>query len=1022
MDQQVLQVLRETLSPEEAVRQNAEVQLKQLFFHPEAGLSLSRILLAQDVNIAQRQSAGVLLQQYILKHWSGISHVFEDPSTPNEIKAQIRPIIFSGLSDPQRKIRMASAFALSTIARFDWPDEYPDLLSSLVGLLHTGSPVSVHGSMRVIAEFVKNDLSEDQLLPVVRDLLPALLQVLGDSNTHSYTTRSECVATFRQVLRMLETVREEHPAAVKQALEEIGDIWLGAFRTLLSLNARTEVEASWDSLGLRIEIFRTLTTVQSSFPRLLTPHLPLYLSTTLSNLTSLLPTFQTYYLSSAPDAPEPPSPTSDAGFVVPKNDLDDMACAAFDFVTPLVRLPKMKGEMISGENGERAGGLAEGLEEEWLEDANAFVMDDDEETEQYGLRTVGINLIGAMMDKYPRPIALLLQSQTQQIVSESAQLRQQGVLEWWKPLEAVLATLGGLSDDIRDRLDSERESGEAASIDLGYLFDQVIPRLLDQSDTPFLQGRAFVFASHFASLLPEHLATQYLAAAVSALQSEAVSIPVKISAVKTIKNFCRFVQPSILHPQTRSILSLLLPLLGQTTGETLYLLLETVRAVVGLDQELLTPDSVLEVTDRIYETWEANTSDPVITAITEELFEALASRPLLVGTIVTRLSPRLAALIGTRPDEDCIHVPGEAVQLANSLIRSRGGPVEVDLINGVTGAVVGVLAGTDDMDVIQVSSSSLLTPRHAADGTPGLTALFHLLARFLSPSFSESGGIFTGELIMHLFRKAGGSIGDVLPGLLRAVVGRLASAKLPSFIQSLVLPFAYLFETEHTVSTIDLLSQFSVPTPDGSERGALDLVLNAWCETCETISGSWNIRVSDLGMAKLFLHPDPRVSAVAVRGEMIVDASNRDVIMTRSKARAAPPKYTQIPFPVKALKLLLKDLQALGGKKGSAGGRDDPEIEEDDGDEDWDDDDPLGDAGEDEFQYLSSWLENGQGDSDTQDDDEDLRSDPIAQIDLSAHLTDILRGCYTSNANGMHGMVDGLTEGEKGILRGVLTL
>lgn len=49
-------------------------------------------------------------------------------------------------------------------------------------------------------------------------------------------------------------------------------------------------------------------------------------------------------------------------------------------------------------------------------------------------------------------------------------------------------------------------------------------------------------------------------------------------------------------------------------------------------------------------------------------------------------------------------------------------------------------------------------------------------------------------------------------------------------------------------------------------------------------------------MAKLFLHPDPRVSAVAVRGEMIVDASNRDVIMTRSKARAGelsrfPPFY-----------------------------------------------------------------------------------------------------------------------------------
>lgn len=35
--------------------------------------------------------------------------------------------------------------------------------------------------MRVIAEFVKNDLSEDQLLPVVQDLLPALMAVLSDA-------------------------------------------------------------------------------------------------------------------------------------------------------------------------------------------------------------------------------------------------------------------------------------------------------------------------------------------------------------------------------------------------------------------------------------------------------------------------------------------------------------------------------------------------------------------------------------------------------------------------------------------------------------------------------------------------------------------------------------------------------------------------------------------------------------------------------------------------------------------------
>ena len=61
--------------------------------------------------------------------------------------------------------------------------------------------------------------------------------------------------------------------------------------------------------------------------------------------------------------------------------------------------------------------------------------------------------------------------------------------------------------------------------------------------------------------------------------------------------------------------------------------------------------------------------------------------------------------------------------------------------------------------------------------------MFHLLARFLDPQFSESGGIFVGDLIMHLFRKAGHAMGGVLPDLLRAVVQRLASAKMPMFIQ-----------------------------------------------------------------------------------------------------------------------------------------------------------------------------------------------------------------------------------------------
>jgi len=54
------------------------------------------------------------------------------------------------------------------------------------------------------------------------------------------------------------------------------------------------------------------------------------------------------------------------------------------------------------------------------------------------------------------------------------------------------------------------------------------------TDCPFLQGRGFVFASHYSKLLPLQLAGHYLQAAVQVLESSGASAPVKISAIKAI--------------------------------------------------------------------------------------------------------------------------------------------------------------------------------------------------------------------------------------------------------------------------------------------------------------------------------------------------------------------------------------------------------------------------------------------------------------------------------------------------------
>ena len=97
-------------------------------------------------------------------------------------------------------------------------------------------------------------------------------------------------------------------------------------------------------------------------------------------------------------------------------------------------------------------------------------------------------------------------------------------------------------------------------------------------------------------------------------------------------------------------------------------------------------------------------ADPVLTAIVEELFEAIVQlpSPVVQSTLVRTIAPKLAQAISEPVTDDTIHIPGEAVQLANALIRYQSGPLDQEMVNGVSVAVLNCLTVTDDMDLIQV--------------------------------------------------------------------------------------------------------------------------------------------------------------------------------------------------------------------------------------------------------------------------------------------------------------------------------
>jgi len=290
-----------------------------------------------------------------------------------------------------------------------------------------------------------------------------------------------------------------------------------------------------------------------------------------------------------------------------------------------------------------------------------------------------------------------------------------------------------------------------------------------------------------------------------------------------------------------------------------------------------------------------------------------------------------------------------------------------------------------------------------------------LIAKLLENQ-DESGGLFIGDLIIHLLRRAGDAVLPVLPEMLRAMVGRMSTAKTASFIQSLVIPFCFLINNQRD-TVLSLLESTQI-----QGRSGLDIFIQTWCENAETFQGFWPNRVSSLAMSQLYLSERPSLQNLMVKGDIIVKPETNNVIMTRSRTRNMPTEFTSVPFPAKVIKLLLKDLQS-GGEAATINV---PDVESDDGEEEWEEEEKQNQGfKEDEFAFLSDMLGPRGMAFDNDDvlednDDEDLRKDPVSQMDMQQHLITFFRDCAGRNTNNFQGMAKHLSEGEMQVLRKVI--
>lgn len=133
----------------------------------------------------------------------------------------------------------------------------------------------------------------------------------------------------------------------------------------------------------------------------------------------------------------------------------------------------------------------------------------------------------------------------------------------------------------------------------------------------------------------------------------------------------------------------------------------------------------------------------------------------------------------------------------------------------------------------------------------------------------EFTATFVGRLVTTLIRNVGNSLGENLDLLLKAVLSKMQSAEALIVMQSLLMIYAHLINTQFD-AVLNFLS--IVPGPTG--QSALAFVLSEWVSRQHLFLGRYDRKVGTIALCKILeygvTHGDSRLDEITVKGDMII--------------------------------------------------------------------------------------------------------------------------------------------------------
>ncbi|KAI9592385.1 armadillo-type protein [Syncephalis fuscata] len=1023
METAVCQLLAQSTVADPNVRVQAELELRRM----ETTLpDYAAVLLRCSME------TGVEDYNYIDGHWSHEAEHFTAPEPSDQVKAMIREGSLVGLADTERNIRTAFASVVAKIAHQDWPEQWPNLLESLVQLLRDGSADQAHGVLICLYEILQVDVVEQQISAIVPILSDELLRVIRSDEIYPTMTRARAIKVFRTCLEALYTVKETQQDQVHRIIEAIVPYWLEGFFHVLALQNADET-----SVLLKLESIRTLSVMVQSFAGNMKDRLAKIIEVVWADLKRHQELYPFIVESAKDDSPMTWTGQGEDGDAT---GFATLLIAELEFEHQCVR--KKTASAFYEQVDEQGNSLLAQVmpllitfmqitmeqAEAWLEDATRFIQDEDEDSFNASVRASAFDLFQSLLTRYETPTLQAMLFTCNQIFTTSTTANQTpGHNDWWRAEEACFAAIGLASDIIIDKL------AQLAPLQFAHqdLFTELIPNRCQQKNYPFLQSRVLLVSSLFTDQYSTAMAGELVQVMVSLLKDGA-SIPVRVSAMKALNSYSQLDNKSIVGPYREFVVSDAMQLIKDASGETLQLVLETLFAFLKAGE--LSPQPIGIVCTTLLETWTRYPNDHICASVIEDIYDLLWSNETVAPMVFTASEPFFIQIFSQHEQQQ--QHSTEAVlfglNLITQLAKRRPSSLTGECLARVFPLLLSTLLTSQHPQVMQQGAQCLsqlllwdslfiINWQDAGSGQRGVDGLLQYISRLLDPVVSEAAGSTVGHLIIQLLQKARDQVNESLPILLQAVMIRLTMSETATQIQSLVMVFAELIRSQTKV-TIDFLHA----TTASQGVTGMQLLLSKWCENHPYFHGYFSIKMSIYALSILLANMDDRLSQVQLKGDLMPSTDGR--IVTRSRSKSHPDQYTVVPAPVKIMKLLLAELQTDEAPRptGSVIGSDNEEEDEDEEGE-WEDlEEEMGPS----FDFISDLLTSTGDDlnvNNEDDEDEDdgvdaveRRKDPVYIMNIKEHLIGLFKSFAQSNPVVLTDMAQRLTPQEQSLLQSIL--